>query len=64
MKIGLQPNRFDWSGGPERFGRPLVDIARASEGAGFGCIGVGEDGEKADELIRHLRWLSGMGIQT
>jgi len=41
-----------------------VDIARASEGAGFGCIGVGEDGEKADELIRHLRWLSGMGIQT
>lgn len=25
---------------------------------------VGEGGEKTDELIGHLRWLAGMGVET
>jgi F420-dependent oxidoreductase-like protein len=47
MKLGLQLNSFDWDGGPERFGRTLVDVAQASEVAGFDRIGV------ADHLWQH-----------
>ena len=47
MKLGLQLNSFDWSGGPERFGRNLADIGRAAEEAGFDRIGV------ADHLWQH-----------
>ena len=47
MKLGLQLNSFDWDGGPERFGRTLVDIARSAEEAGFDCIAV------ADHVWQH-----------
>ena len=47
MKLGLQLNSFDWTGGPERFGRTLTEIARAAEEAGFDRIGV------ADHLWQH-----------
>jgi hypothetical protein len=35
VKLGLQLNSFDWNGGPERFGRALVEIAQAAEEAGL-----------------------------
>jgi alkanesulfonate monooxygenase SsuD/methylene tetrahydromethanopterin reductase-like flavin-dependent oxidoreductase (luciferase family) len=47
MKLGVQLNSFDWSGGPERFGRNLADIGRVAEEAGFDRIGV------ADHLWQH-----------
>jgi F420-dependent oxidoreductase-like protein len=47
VKLGLQLNSFDWDGGPERFGRTLVDIAWTAEGAGFDRIGV------ADHVWQH-----------
>jgi F420-dependent oxidoreductase-like protein len=47
MKLGIQLNSFDWSGGPERFGRNLANIGRAAEEAGFDRIGV------ADHLWQH-----------
>jgi F420-dependent oxidoreductase-like protein len=47
VKLGLQLNSFDWDGGPERFGRTLVDIARTAEEAGFDRIGV------TDHLWQH-----------
>src|ERR671911_247603 len=34
MKLGLQLNSFDWTGGPTRFAATLVEIARAVEEAG------------------------------
>jgi len=40
VKLGLQLNSFDWSGGPERFAGTLAKIARAAEEAGFDRIGV------------------------
>jgi|SRR5215210_1533103 len=134
MKLGVQLNSFDWSGGPERFGRNLADIGRVAEEAGFdrigvadhlwqhpimggpeanepecyttlaflaantdrirltamvsgvhfrhpavlvkavstldvlsggrACFGVGEEGEKVDELVGQLHWLAGMGVET
>jgi len=57
MKLGLQLNSFDWKGGPEQFGRDLVEIGRVAED-------VGECGEKVVELVGQLRWLAGMGIET
>jgi F420-dependent oxidoreductase-like protein len=47
MKLGLQLNRFDWTGGPKRFGRTLANIAQAAEEAGFDRIGV------ADHVWQH-----------
>ena len=47
MRLGLQLNSFDWSGGPERFGGNLADIGRVAEEAGFDRIGV------ADHLWQH-----------
>jgi len=47
MKLGLQLNSFDWTGGPERFGATLTSIARTAEDAGFDRIGV------ADHLWQH-----------
>ena len=47
MKLGLQLNSFDWTGGPERFGATLAEIARAAEKAGLDRIGV------ADHLWQH-----------
>jgi F420-dependent oxidoreductase-like protein len=47
MKLGVQLNSFDWSGGPERFGRNLADIGRVAEEAGFDRIGV------ADHVWQH-----------
>ena len=47
MKLGLQLNSFDWTGGPARFARTLADIARAAEEAGFDRIGV------ADHVWQH-----------
>jgi F420-dependent oxidoreductase-like protein len=47
MKLGLQLNSFDWTGGPERFGRNLADIGRVAEAAGFDRIGV------ADHVWQH-----------
>ena len=47
MKLGLQLNSFDWSGGPERFGRNLADIGRVTEEAGFDRIAV------ADHVWQH-----------
>jgi F420-dependent oxidoreductase-like protein len=42
MKLGVQLNSFDWSGGPERFGRNLADIGRVAEAADFDRIGVAD----------------------
>ena len=47
MKLGLQLNSFDWGGGPERFGRNLVEIGAAAEEAGFDRIAV------ADHVWQH-----------
>jgi F420-dependent oxidoreductase-like protein len=47
MKLGLQLNSFDWSGGPERFGEKLAQIGETAEEAGFNRIGV------ADHLWQH-----------
>jgi F420-dependent oxidoreductase-like protein len=47
MKLGLQLNSFDWTGGPERFGSNLAEIGRVAEEAGFDRIGV------ADHLWQH-----------
>jgi F420-dependent oxidoreductase-like protein len=47
MKLGLQLNSFDWTGGPARFADTLIGIARAAEVAGFDRIGV------ADHLWQH-----------
>ena len=47
VKLGLQLNSFEWNGGPERFGRTLVEIARAAEEAGLDRIGV------ADHVWQH-----------
>ena len=42
MKLGLQINNFAWSGGPERMGAALADIARTADEAGFAVIGVAD----------------------
>lgn len=47
MKLGLQLNSFDWTGGPERFAATLAKIAKTAEEAGFDRIGV------ADHLWQH-----------
>jgi F420-dependent oxidoreductase-like protein len=47
VKLGVQLNSFDWSGGPERLARNLTDIAQAAEDAGFHRIAV------ADHLWQH-----------
>jgi len=47
VKLGLQLNNFDWIGGPERFGKTLVDIAQAAEEAGFDRLAV------ADHVWQH-----------
>jgi len=47
MKLGLQLNSFDWTGGPERFGSTLVDIAQTAEEVGFDRIAV------ADHIWQH-----------
>jgi F420-dependent oxidoreductase-like protein len=47
MKLGVQLNSFDWSGGPEQFGRNLADIGTIVEEAGFDRIGV------ADHVWQH-----------
>jgi F420-dependent oxidoreductase-like protein len=47
MKLGLQLNSFDWTGGPARFADTLAEIARAAEKAGFDRIGV------ADHVWQH-----------
>jgi F420-dependent oxidoreductase-like protein len=47
MKLGLQLNSFDWTGGPTRFAATLVEMARAVEEAGFDRMGV------ADHLWQH-----------
>jgi F420-dependent oxidoreductase-like protein len=47
MKLALQLNSFDWTGGPNRFGKTLADIAQAAEETGFDRIGV------ADHLWQH-----------
>jgi len=47
MRLGVQLNSFDWSGGPGRFGRNLADIGTIAEEAGFDRIGV------ADHVWQH-----------
>jgi len=47
MKLGIQLNSFDWTGGPERFGESLADIGRVAEESGFDRIGV------ADHVWQH-----------
>jgi F420-dependent oxidoreductase-like protein len=47
MRLGVQLNSFDWSAGPDRFGRNLAQIGRVAEEAGFDRIGV------ADHLWQH-----------
>jgi F420-dependent oxidoreductase-like protein len=47
MKLGVQLNSFDWSGGPGRFGRNIADIGTIAEEAGFDRIGV------ADHVWQH-----------
>jgi F420-dependent oxidoreductase-like protein len=47
VKLGLQLNSFDWTGGRERLGRTLAEIARAAEEACFDRIGV------ADHVWQH-----------
>ena len=42
MKLGLQLNSFDWTGGPTRFAATLVEIAMAVEEAGFDRMGVAD----------------------
>src|SRR5262249_35594854 len=40
MKLGLQINNYNWSGGPSRLGSTLTQIAQAADAGGFACIGV------------------------
>ena len=40
MKLCLQPNGLERTGGPEQFARILAEITRAAEDAGFDRIGV------------------------
>ena len=40
MKIGLQVNRFDWSGSPANTGSKLLEIARTADEAGFASLWV------------------------
>ena len=47
MKLGLQLNSFDWTGGAERYRATLTEIARTAEDAGFDRIGV------ADHIWQH-----------
>ena len=47
MKLGLQLNSFDWTGGPDHFADTLAEIARTIEEAGFDRIGA------ADHLWQH-----------
>jgi len=47
MKLGIQLNSFDWTGGPDRFAENLADIGRVAEEAGFDRIGV------ADHVWQH-----------
>jgi F420-dependent oxidoreductase-like protein len=47
VKLGVQLNSFDWTGGPERFATTLAEIARTAEEAGFDRIGV------ADHVWQH-----------
>jgi alkanesulfonate monooxygenase SsuD/methylene tetrahydromethanopterin reductase-like flavin-dependent oxidoreductase (luciferase family) len=47
MKLGVQLNSFDWTGGPVRLGRNLADIGKTAEEAGFDRIGV------ADHVWQH-----------
>ena len=47
VKLGLQPNGLDWTGGSEQFAGILAEITRAAEEAGFDRIGV------ADHLWQH-----------
>lgn len=47
MKLGVQLNSFDWTGGPGQFGRNLADIGKTAEEAGFDRIGV------ADHVWQH-----------
>ena len=47
MKLGVQLNSFDWTGGPGRFGRNLAEIGKTAEEAGFDRIGV------ADHVWQH-----------
>jgi alkanesulfonate monooxygenase SsuD/methylene tetrahydromethanopterin reductase-like flavin-dependent oxidoreductase (luciferase family) len=47
VKLGLQLNSFDWTGGPDRFADTLAEIARTTEEVGFDRIGV------ADHLWQH-----------
>lgn len=42
MKLGLQLNSFDWTGGPEGFRATLREIAGTAEEAGFDRIGVSD----------------------
>ncbi len=42
MKLGLQLNSFDWTGGPNRFAATLAEVARTAEEAGFDRIGVAD----------------------
>ena len=42
MKLGLQLNSFDWTGGPEGFRAALREIAGTAEEAGFDRIGVSD----------------------
>jgi hypothetical protein len=74
MKLGLQLNSFDWKGGPRQCASNLAEIGAAADEAGTDyqsiektCafrFDVGENGEKAEELLGQLRWLAGMGIET
>jgi F420-dependent oxidoreductase-like protein len=47
MKLGVQLNSFDWTGGPGQFGRNLAKIGKTAEEAGFDRIGV------ADHVWQH-----------
>ena len=47
MKLGVQLNSFDWTGGPVQFGSDLADIGKTAEEAGFDRIGV------ADHVWQH-----------
>jgi F420-dependent oxidoreductase-like protein len=47
VKLGLQLNSFDWTGGPDRFADTLAELARTTEEVGFDRIGL------ADHLWQH-----------
>jgi alkanesulfonate monooxygenase SsuD/methylene tetrahydromethanopterin reductase-like flavin-dependent oxidoreductase (luciferase family) len=47
MKLGLQFDSFDRTGGPERFGATLAEIGKTAEEAGFDSIGI------ADHVWQH-----------